>query len=120
LKPDIISPSVRILRAIGLYDRTMMAIAMHIWPNGGQSVLQGAILASEVRRMVADGLVERRPATPLFGSKCSRFSYRLTPKGQNLLFVDDASAILDAIEAETQPEGRVTLEPDALETPWRP
>lgn len=102
-------PSTAILRAIGYAERTMMEIAMLIWPKGGQTELQGALLHAEVQRMIRAGLVEAKPfdSTKTLGShtpKSVRRRYSLTLLGLNAyeeVAVDD---IMIACESPTQPD----------------
>lgn len=97
-------PSIVVLRAIGYAARTMIEIAGRVWPAGGQTTLQGAVLHHEVQRLVAEGLLRVEGTTPLlpgFGS--SRKRYGLTETGMRELERADIEAILTACEEPTRP-----------------
>jgi hypothetical protein len=98
-------PSVAILRAIGYTERTMMGIAMVIWPRGGQTELQGAILHAEVQRLVREGILAAKPVNPICqGTKPNRRRYYLTPLGLKALEGVDIDSIMIACEEPTRPE----------------
>jgi hypothetical protein len=102
-------PSAVILRAIGFAERTMIEIAARVWPNGGQSTLQGAVLHHEVQRLVGEGLIRSTPTSPLLPgptASSSRKRYGLTTAGRRWLEEADVDAILAACEAPTETERR--------------
>lgn len=100
-------PSAVVLRAIGYSARTMIEIAARVWPAGGQTTLQGAVLHHEVQRLVGEGLLRTEAAGSLLaGYPSSRKRYALTLIGLRLLEEADIDAILSACEEPTKPDAR--------------
>lgn len=98
-------PSAALLRAIGFSERTASEIAGILWPAGGQTELQGAAMAVELRRLTRCGVLQAFPgAPPLLANGPKRYSFRLTLKGRELLSAADADEIMRALGRDTQPD----------------